>query len=118
QRRIMQNLQSPTTAVTKVTPPPRSQARKVALASFIGTSIEWYDFFLYGTASALVFGPLFFPSDDPLIGTLMAFGSFGVGFAARPLGGAIFGNLADKVGRKKILVVTLLIMGLATAGIG
>ncbi|AIY03170.1 Permeases of the major facilitator superfamily [Arthrobacter sp. PAMC 25486] len=96
----------------------KSSATKVAVASFIGTSIEWYDFFLYGTASALVFGKVFFPSADPLIGTLLAFGSFGVGFAARPLGGAIFGNLADKVGRKKILVVTLLIMGFATAAIG
>lgn len=92
--------------------------RKVAFASFIGTSIEWYDFFLYGTASALVFGALFFPSEEPIIGTLLAFGSFGVGFAARPLGGAIFGNLADKIGRKKVLVATLLIMGFATAAIG
>lgn len=91
---------------------------KVAIASFIGTSIEWYDFFLYGTASALVFGPLFFPSEEPIIGTLLAFGSFGVGFMARPLGGAIFGNLGDKLGRKKVLVITLLIMGLATATIG
>lgn len=91
---------------------------KVAIASFIGTSIEWYDFFLYGTASALVFGPLFFPNEDPIIGTLFAFGSFGVGFMARPLGGAIFGNLGDKWGRKRVLVVTLLIMGLATALIG
>ncbi|TJY69704.1 MHS family MFS transporter [Arthrobacter sp. CAU 1506] len=102
----------------KTVAPPQSSAKKVALASFIGTSIEWYDFFLYGTASALVFGQLFFPSGDPLIGTLLAFGSFGVGFAARPIGGAIFGNLADKMGRKKILVVTLLIMGLATTAIG
>lgn len=97
---------------------PKSSARKVAFASFIGTSIEWYDFFLYGTASALVFGKLFFPTQDPLMGTLLAFGSFGVGFAARPLGGAVFGNLADKIGRKKVLVATLLIMGIATAGIG
>ncbi|MBS3182450.1 MFS transporter [Leucobacter manosquensis] len=96
----------------------RGSPGKVALASFIGTSIEWYDFFLYGTASALVFGALFFPSEDPIIGTLLAFGSFGVGFAARPLGGAIFGNLADRIGRKKVLVTTLLIMGIATAAIG
>ncbi|WP_205754460.1 MFS transporter [Arthrobacter sp. CAU 1506] len=113
----MQNLQSPS-MTEKTVAPPQSSAKKVALASFIGTSIEWYDFFLYGTASALVFGQLFFPSGDPLIGTLLAFGSFGVGFAARPIGGAIFGNLADKMGRKKILVVTLLIMGLATTAIG
>ena len=96
----------------------KGSPRKVALASFIGTSIEWYDFFLYGTASALVFGALFFPSEEPIIGTLLAFGSFGVGFAARPLGGAIFGNLADRIGRKKVLVATLLIMGFATAAIG
>lgn len=113
----MQNLQSPS-MTEKAVAPPQSSAKKVAIASFIGTSIEWYDFFLYGTASALVFGQLFFPSGDPLIGTLLAFGSFGVGFAARPIGGAIFGNLADKLGRKKILVVTLLIMGLATTAIG
>ncbi|MFT4468489.1 MFS transporter [Arthrobacter sulfonylureivorans] len=113
----MQNLQSPS-MTEKAVAPPQSSAKKVAIASFIGTSIEWYDFFLYGTASALVFGQLFFPSGDPLIGTLLAFGSFGVGFAARPIGGAIFGNLADKMGRKKILVVTLLIMGLATTAIG
>lgn len=91
---------------------------KVAIASFIGTSIEWYDFFLYGTASAIVFGPLFFPNEEPIIGTLFAFGSFGVGFMARPIGGAIFGNLGDKLGRKRVLVITLLIMGIATTVIG
>lgn len=92
--------------------------RKVALASFIGTAIEWYDYFLYGTAAALVFGTLFFPDSDPAIGTLLAFATFGVGFFARPLGGIVFGHFGDKVGRKAMLVTTLLIMGIATTLIG
>ena len=92
--------------------------RQVALASFIGTAIEWYDFFLYGTAAALVFDKLFFPNVDPLIGTLSAFATFAVGFAARPLGGIIFGHYGDRIGRKSMLVIALLIMGLATAAIG
>ena len=92
--------------------------RQVALASFIGTTIEWYDFFLYGTAAALIFGDLFFPKVDPTIGTLAAFATFGVGFAARPLGGIIFGHFGDRAGRKSMLVISLLIMGLATAAIG
>src|SRR3954466_7940251 len=92
--------------------------RQVALASFIGTTIEWYDFFLYGTAAALVFDKLFFPSVSPTIGTLAAFATFGVGFAARPVGGIIFGHYGDRVGRKSMLVISLLIMGLATAAIG
>ena len=92
--------------------------RQVALASFIGTTIEWYDFFLYGTAAALIFGDLFFPKVDPTIGTLAAFATFGVGFAARPLGGIIFGHFGDRAGRKSMLVISLLIMGLATFAIG
>jgi MHS family shikimate/dehydroshikimate transporter-like MFS transporter len=92
--------------------------RQVALASFIGTTIEWYDFFLYGTAAALIFDKLFFPSVDPTIGTLAAFATFGVGFAARPLGGIIFGHFGDRAGRKSMLVISLLIMGIATAAIG
>jgi MFS transporter, MHS family, shikimate and dehydroshikimate transport protein len=92
--------------------------RQVALASFIGTTIEWYDFFLYGTAAALIFGDLFFPKVDPTIGTLAAFATFGVGFAARPLGGIIFGHFGDRAGRKSMLVISLVIMGLATAAIG
>ena len=92
--------------------------RQVALASFIGTTIEWYDFFLYGTAAALIFGDLFFPKVDPTIGTLAAFATFGVGFAARPVGGIIFGHFGDRAGRKSMLVISLLIMGLATAAIG
>jgi metabolite-proton symporter len=94
------------------------QLRKVVVASFIGTTIEWYDFFLYGTAAALVFNRLFFPTLDPVAGTLSAYGTFAVGFVARPLGGAVFGHYGDKVGRKKMLVWSLLIMGVATALIG
>ena len=92
--------------------------RKVVLASFVGTTIEWYDFFLYGTAAALVFNELFFPGSSPAIGTLAAFGTFAVGFAARPLGGVVFGHFGDRVGRKSMLVISLLIMGIATFLIG
>ena len=92
--------------------------RKVAMASFIGTTIEWYDFFLYGTAAALVFGDLFFPEAEPLVGTLLAFSTYAVGFAARPLGGIVFGHFGDRVGRKSMLVISLLIMGVATFLIG
>ena len=98
--------------------PPRSEAVRVALASLIGTSVEWYDFFLYGTAAALVFNKLFFPQLDPLVGTIAAFATFSVGFIARPVGGIIFGHYGDRIGRKKMLYITLLIMGLATAFIG
>ena len=90
----------------------------VALASLIGTTIEWYDFFLYGTAAALVFNRLFFPNSDPLMGTLYAFGTYAVGFFARPFGGIIIGHYGDKVGRKSMLVLTLVIMGVATFLIG
>jgi MFS transporter, MHS family, shikimate and dehydroshikimate transport protein len=92
--------------------------RPVIVASFIGTAIEWYDFFLYGTAAALVFNKLFFPNLDSLAGTLSAYGTFAVGFVARPLGGAVFGHYGDKVGRKAMLVWSLVIMGVATALIG
>jgi metabolite-proton symporter len=92
--------------------------RAVALASMVGTTIEWYDFFLYGTAAALVFGELFFPTFDPLAGTLAAFGTYAVGFAARPIGGIVFGHFGDRVGRKSMLVATLVIMGVATFLIG
>ena len=91
---------------------------QVVLASFIGTTIEWYDFFLYGSAAALVFGKLFFPNIDPLIGTLAAFGTYGVGFIARPVGGLIFGHYGDRVGRKTMLVISLMVMGIATFLIG
>ena len=90
----------------------------VALASLVGTTIEWYDFFLYGTAAALVFNRLFFPNSDPLMGTLLAFGTYAVGFVARPVGGIIIGHYGDKIGRKSMLVLTLVIMGVATFLIG
>ena len=91
---------------------------KVAFASLIGTAIEWYDFFLYGTSAALVFNKLFFPSVDPAVGTLLALVTFAVGFLARPFGGIIFGHFGDRIGRKTMLYLTLLIMGIATAAIG
>ncbi len=90
----------------------------VATASLIGTAIEWYDFFLYGTAAALIFNKLFFPTFDPMVGTLLAFGTYALGFIARPLGGLVFGHYGDKIGRKTMLYLTLLIMGVATAVIG
>lgn len=96
----------------------RGSIRQVVLASFIGTTVEWYDFFLYGTSAALVFSQLFFPKLDPLIGTLSAYGTFAVGFIARPLGGIIFGHYGDRIGRKAMLVWSLLLMGIATALIG
>ena len=92
--------------------------RRVIVASLIGTSLEWYDFFIYGTAAALVFNKLFFPSFEPLVGTLLAFTTYAVGFIARPLGGVVFGHYGDRVGRKNVLVITLLVMGFATFVIG
>ena len=92
--------------------------RPVILASFIGTAIEWYDFFLYGTAAALVFNRLFFPTVEPMVGTLSAFGTFAVGFVARPIGGIVFGHYGDRIGRKAMLVYSLGIMGVATFLIG
>ena len=96
----------------------RTPIVKVVFASLIGTAVEWYDFFLYGSAAALVFGTLFFPKSDPVTGTLLAFGTYALGFAARPLGGIVFGHYGDRVGRKKMLVVSLMVMGLATVAIG
>ena len=98
--------------------PPSSSVRRVVLASFIGTTIEWYDFFLYGTAAALVFNKLFFPNIEPLAGTMAAFATYAVGFFARPLGGILFGHFGDKLGRKSMLVTTLMLMGVATFLIG
>jgi len=91
-----------------------AQLRKAVIASTIGTSIEWYDFFIYGTAAGLVFGHLYFPDDDPLTGTLKAFGTYFVGFIGRPIGAAIFGHYGDRVGRKATLIASLLCMGIAT----
>ena len=97
---------------------PRESVRRVAIASMVGTSIEWYDFFIFGTASALVFGRLFFPTFSELAGTLAAFASFAVGFVARPVGGLVFGHIGDRSGRKTTLVLTLTMMGLATFAMG
>ncbi|MEV8637638.1 MFS transporter [Streptosporangium sp. NPDC051023] len=91
---------------------------KIAFASFIGTCIEFFDMYIFGTASALVFSTLFFPALDPLAGTLASFAAFGVGFAARPLGGVIFGHFGDRLGRKTVLVFSLLLMGIGTAVVG
>ena len=90
----------------------------VAFASLIGTTIEWYDFFLYGTAAALVFNRLYFPTFDPLSGTLASFGTYTVGFVARPFGGIVIGHFGDRIGRKSMLVTTLMMMGLSTFSIG
>ena len=92
--------------------------RQIVWSSVIGTTVEWYDFLIYGTASALVFNKLFFPSIDPVVGTIAAFGSYAVGFLARPLGGVVFGHFGDKIGRKAMLSLTIIIMGLGTFLIG
>jgi metabolite-proton symporter len=96
----------------------RTPLRRVVAASMIGTTIEWYDFFLYGSAAALVFNKLFFPSFDPFVGTLLAFATYAVGFVARPLGGIVFGHFGDRVGRKRLLMLSLILMGVATVLIG
>ncbi len=98
--------------------PSPASTRRVVVASFVGTTIEWYDFFLYGTAAALVFNQLFFTNLDPAAGTMAAFATYAVGFFARPLGGIIFGHYGDKIGRKSMLVTTLMMMGVATVLIG
>jgi metabolite-proton symporter len=95
-----------------------SSVRRVVVASLIGTSLEWYDFFIYGTAAAMVFNRLFFPNFGPFVGTLLAFATYAVGFVARPLGGVVFGHYGDRLGRKNVLAVTLLLMGVATFAIG
>ena len=96
----------------------RLQLRRVVVASMIGATIEWYDFFLYGVVAGTVFNKLFFPASDPLVSTLLAYATFAVGFLARPLGGVIFGHFGDRLGRKNMLVMTLMIMGVATFLIG
>src|SRR5437870_1419112 len=96
----------------------RRQLPRAVAAAVVGTSIEWYDFFLYGSAAALVFPKVFFPKSDPLAGVLLSFGTQAVGFAARPVGAVIFGHFGDRVGRKATLIGTLLTMGSPTALIG
>src|SRR5207247_393907 len=99
-------------------PPSRRTLVEAVIASTIGTTIEWYDFFLYGTAAALVFPALFFPEAEPFTGQILAFGTFSFGFLARPLGGVVFGYMGDRAGRKAALVTTLLLMGFSTLAIG
>ena len=103
--------------MSEPTPSPLS-FRRVVVSSMLGTAIEWYDFFLYGTAAALVFNQLFFPTLNPLAGTMAAFASYAVGFFVRPLGGIVFGHFGDRVGRKSMLVITLVMMGVATFLVG
>ncbi|MFH5879392.1 MFS transporter [Arthrobacter sp. NA-172] len=91
-----------------------SQQRRVLAAGLIGSAIEWYEFFIYGTAASLVFGKLFFPAFDPVVGTLLALSTFAVGFVARPIGSVVFGHFGDRAGRKSMLVITLVMMGVAT----
>ncbi len=102
--------ESPGGATTRINP--------IVISSIVGTAVEWYDFLIYGTASALVFNKLFFPLSNPALGTIAAFGSYGVGFLARPLGAAIFGHFGDRVGRKAMLALTIVIMGVGTFLIG
>jgi MFS family permease len=95
-------------------PDDRRQLRRAIIASTVGTTIEWYDFFLYSTVTGLVFGQLYFPKSDAVVGTLQAFGIYAVGFVARPVGAAIFGHFGDRIGRKSALIATLLLMGIST----
>ena len=96
----------------------RSNLRRVVISSLLGATIEWYDFFLYGVVAGIVFNKLYFPASDPLVATLLAYATFAVGFVTRPLGGVIFGHFGDRIGRKSVLVITLMIMGVATFLIG
>jgi MFS family permease len=96
----------------------RSQLERAVIASTVGTTIEWYDFLLYGQVAGLVFGKLYFPKFDPLVGALLAFSTYAVGVIARPIGAAIFGHWGDCIGRKSVLIATLLISGLATFAVG
>jgi MFS family permease len=104
--------------MTHPTPAPVAQPRKAALAAWIGSALEYYDFFVYGTAAALVFSKVFFPSSSPTTGTLLALATFGVGYVARPLGAVVLGHIGDRFGRKRVLVGTLLMMGASTFVIG
>ena len=95
-----------------------TELKRIVASSVIGTAVEWYDFLIYGTATALVFNKLFFPLSDPALGTIAAFGTYAVGYLARPLGAAIFGHFGDRVGRKAMLAITIIIMGLGTFLVG
>lgn len=97
---------------------PHTPIAKVVAGSMLGTTVEWYDYFLYGVAAALVFPAVFFPESDDATGTLLSLGTFAVGFVARPVGGLVFGHYGDKIGRKKLLVLSLMMMGVSTFAIG
>ena len=105
-------------APTRVIDQRERQARKARVAAFLGTAVEWYDFFIYGTAAAIAFGPVFFPNADAGTALLLSFATFWAGFLARPIGGIVFGHFGDRIGRKQTLVATLLIMGVSTFAIG
>ncbi|MQA08856.1 MAG: MFS transporter [Pseudonocardiaceae bacterium] len=104
--------------VEPIEPTEAKELRRVVRASVVGTALEWYDFFIYGTAVTLVFNTLFFPASDPAVGTLVGFATFGVGFLVRPLGGVFFGHLGDRIGRRSTLVITTMVMGFSTGVIG
>ena len=112
----MSSRQSNDVAGTPTTSP--DELRRVVLGAVVGTALEWYDFFIYGTAAALVFGTLFFKEGAEGVGTLLAFATFGVGFLFRPLGGIVFGHIGDRIGRRATLIITTVIMGVATGLIG
>src|SRR5262249_23830566 len=114
--RIDEGSMKPTTGANA--PVGRRAVIEAVIASTVGTTIEWYDFFLYGVMAALVFPRLFFPTVDPFLGQILSFLTFTAGFVARPLGGVVFGYLGDRIGRKSTLVATLLLMGLSTVAIG
>ena len=107
-----------TDTIAKAPPQLHKQRRTAAVASAVGTTIEWYDFFIYGLAAGLVFNEVFFSDSDPLIGTLLAFGTFAVGYIGRPIGALVFGHFGDRIGRKAALVTTMMIMGICTMLIG
>src|SRR5437588_275007 len=95
-----------------------SHARRIAVAAFVGTALEWYDYFLYGTAASIVFNRLFFVTHDPAVATLAAFTSFAIGFVARPVGAVLFGHLGDRIGRRRTLLVPVSLIGAVTGLIG
>src|SRR3954467_15147486 len=97
-----------------MTPPTPPSAKRILLASLVGTAVEFYDFYIYATAAALVFGPLFFPAESPAAQTLFALMSFGIAFIARPVGAVAFGHFGDRIGRKSTLVASLMLMGAST----
>src|SRR5215470_18293481 len=104
-------MSAPSVAATVAVQPPALRAR-LAFASMIGTTLEWYDFTIYNTMAALIFNQLFFPAVDPLAGILLAFSTYAVGYISRPLGGIVFGRLGDKIGRRYVLVLTVVLMGI------